>query len=160
MLNKIKPDFYQLHYTKLTPEWLLAQNVKFILADLDGTLAPQDEGADEAFGLWLDAIQKAGVGLIIVSNNGQERVDEFVLKHKIGQCKKPLARVIEARLFHKGLAPETTLFLGDQLFTDIWCAKKLGVRSVLVESIRGKEDAFRQLKRVAENYLLKRWKMK
>lgn len=163
LLEQFQPNFYYTHYTQLTPDWLNEQGVKFILADLDGTLAPQDEAAGEAFDGWLSAIQEAGVGLVIVSNNTQKRVDAFVSRHKIvglGDCKKPRTKTIEEKLFYKGLQPETTIFLGDQLFTDIWCANKMALRSVLVNSIPGKEDAFRKVKRSAENYLLKRWKMK
>lgn len=151
------------HFTDLSPQWLQEKNVKFILADLDGTLAPQDAEAGEDFNAWLQSIQANGVGLIIVSNNAQQRVDAFVAKHKLvglGACKKPRTKVIEEQLFYKGLNPETTLFLGDQLFTDVWCGNTLGVTTVLVDSIPGKEDVFRKVKRKLEQYLLKRWNMK
>ena len=163
MFKRFKPNFYYQHYTELTPEWLIKQKVKFILADLDGTLAPDGEKEGEEFAAWYKSIEQAGVGLIVVSNNAQARVDDFVARYKIvgfGKCQKPLPKKIQEQLFYKGLNPETTLFLGDQLFTDIWCANKLGLRSVMVESIPGKEDTFRKMKRVVEHTLLKRWKMR
>lgn len=163
LLEVLKPTFYYAHYTNLTSQWLKEHKVKFILADLDGTLAPQDEEAGEEFETWLQEIQQAGIGLIIVSNNSQQRVDEFVAKHKIvglGVCKKPSTKQIEEKFFYQGLRPETTLFLGDQLFTDVWCGNQLGLKTVLVDSIPGKEDTFRKIKRTLETYLLKRWNMK
>lgn len=150
-------------YTSLTPEWLTAHKIKFILSDLDGTLAPHNEQEEETFAAWYKSIEQVGVGLIIVSNNDHKRVDDFVVRHKIvgvGRCKKPNTKTIEEAFFYKGLHPDTTLFMGDQLFTDIWCANKLQVRSVLVDWIPGEEDLLLKIKRVAERYLLKGWNLK
>ena len=57
------------HFTELTPEWLEENSVKFILADLDGTLAAHNEDLDKEFRKWYKEIEKKGVGVIIVSNN-------------------------------------------------------------------------------------------
>ena len=50
---------------------------------------------------------------------------------------------------------ETTLFVGDQLFTDVWGAKRLGIRNVLVNPIDKKEEIQIVLKRYLERIVLK-----
>ena len=46
--------------------------------------------------------------------------------------------------------PETTMFVGDQLFTDVWGAKKAGIRTWLVKPIHPKEEIQIVLKRRLE----------
>ena len=47
-----------------------------------------------------------------------------------------------------------TLFVGDQLFTDIWGAKKAGIRTFLVKPIHPKEEIQIVLKRYLEKIVL------
>lgn len=49
-----------------------------------------------------------------------------------------------------GTAADTTLFVGDQLFTDVWGAKKAGILSILVKPIHPKEEIQIVLKRRLE----------
>lgn len=148
-------------YKEITPEWLQKQNVKFILSDLDATLTKHNclHNEEEAaqFRVWYNSIEKAGVGLIVVSNNKQEHVDCFVSQYKlvgIGNCKKPSIQKIQHELFQKGLSPSHSLFIGDQLFTDWLCAKQLGVSFAYIQPISSEEPFFIRLKRKIEKQLL------
>ena len=49
-----------------------------------------------------------------------------------------------------GTAPGETLFVGDQLFTDVWAAKKLGIVTYLVKPIHPREEIQIVLKRRLE----------
>ena len=49
---------------------------------------------------------------------------------------------------------EQTLFIGDQLFTDVWGAKKAGIRTILVKPIDKKEEIQIVLKRYLEKIVL------
>ena len=53
-----------------------------------------------------------------------------------------------------GTDKENTLFVGDQLFTDIWGAKKAGIRTFLVKPIHPKEEIQIVLKRYLEKIVL------
>ena len=55
---------------------------------------------------------------------------------------------------HMGTTKETTLFVGDQLFTDVWGAKKLGITTYLVKPIHPKEEIQIILKRKLEGIIL------
>ena len=50
--------------------------------------------------------------------------------------------------------PENTVFVGDQLFTDVWGAKKAGIATYLVKPIHPKEEIQIVLKRYLEKIVL------
>ncbi|MFR7900874.1 MAG: HAD hydrolase-like protein [Ruminococcus sp.] len=50
--------------------------------------------------------------------------------------------------------PGNTVFIGDQLFTDIWGAKNAGLRNILVKPINPKEEIQIVLKRYLERIVL------
>ncbi len=47
-----------------------------------------------------------------------------------------------------------SLFIGDQLFTDVWGAKRAGIRNILVKPIHPKEEIQIVLKRYLERIVL------
>ncbi len=53
-----------------------------------------------------------------------------------------------------GTEAENTLFVGDQLFTDIYGANRAGIRSILVSPIHPKEEIQIVLKRFLERPVL------
>ena len=54
-----------------------------------------------------------------------------------------------------GTTPETTLFVGDQIFTDIWGANRANIHSILVKQIASHEEIQIVLKRFLEKIVLK-----
>ena len=49
---------------------------------------------------------------------------------------------------------DTTYFVGDQLFTDVWGAKRAGIPNILVKPIHPKEEIQIVLKRYLEKIVL------
>jgi len=159
-MKRVKPTYFFDHFSSITETWLKEKNIKTIISDLDSTLAPDGQDADESFRLWLTMLEKHHVALIIVSNNNEKRVNVFLEKYQLvgyAHCGKPSIKKIDRELFQKGLEPETTLFLGDQLFTDMWCGNKLGVQTALVRPIPGHEPLLIRGKRLVEKMLMKNW---
>ena len=56
-----------------------------------------------------------------------------------------------------GTTAENTLFIGDQLFTDVWGAKRVGIRCVLTKPIDPKEEIQIVLKRYLEKPVLREY---
>ena len=54
--------------------------------------------------------------------------------------------------------PETTLFVGDQIFTDVWGANRAGVYSILVKQIARHEEIQIVLKRKLEKIVLRSYR--
>ena len=53
-----------------------------------------------------------------------------------------------------GVGKEQTLFVGDQLFTDVWGAGHAGIHTILVSPINPKEEIQIVLKRYLEKPIL------
>ena len=59
-----------------------------------------------------------------------------------------------------GTNKQNTLFVGDQLFTDIWGAKRIGIRNILVKPINEHEEIQIVIKRYFEKIILKEYRQK
>ena len=53
-----------------------------------------------------------------------------------------------------GCTEKDSLFVGDQLFTDVWGAKRAGMYTILVQPIHPKEEIQIVLKRYLEKIVL------
>ena len=49
-----------------------------------------------------------------------------------------------------GATKETTIFIGDQILTDVWAAHNAGIRAIVVPPINDRKDLLTRLKRVLE----------
>lgn len=73
---------------------------------------------------------------------------------------KPSIKNYEKAMKIMGTTKERTLFVGDQLFTDVWGAKRTGIHSILVKPIHPKEEIQIVLKRYLEKIVLHFYKKK
>lgn len=161
LMKYFKPDFELDHFSKMDANWLEHHRVKTIFSDLDSTLAIHDEPGGDDLRTWIQMLKNHHVKLVIASNNSQGRVDRFCKPFGIigfGKCAKPAPYKLRKHMDEIGASTETSIFLGDQLFTDVWCGKLLNIRTVLVKPI-GKEHEPIQivLKRKLETIVKKRW---
>ena len=79
----------------------------------------------------------------LLSNNKEPRVKSFAQQVKcpyIYKGGKPGAKGYKKAMETMGTDVKNTLFVGDQLFTDIWGANRLGIQTVLVRPINPKEE--------------------
>ena len=100
-----------------------------------------------------------GLGLktCLLSNNKEPRVKSFAEQVKcpyIYKGGKPGAKGYKKAMETMGTDVKNTLFVGDQLFTDIWGANRLGIQTVLVRPINPKEEIQIVLKRYLEKPVL------
>ena len=135
-----------------------ANGKRALLYDIDNTLvrhgAPADEKAVELF----KKLNRIGFKTCLISNNREPRVRSFA--EKVGalylwKAGKPSPRGFEAACAMMKASPKQTLFIGDQLFTDIWGANRAGIDTILVEPIHPKEEIQIILKRRLEWIVLK-----
>ena len=94
---------------------------------------------------------------MLLSNNKEPRVKRFakqVDSAYIYKAGKPGRKNYMKAMEEMGTNPGTTLFVGDQLFTDVWGAKRTGIYSILVKPIHPKEEIQIVLKRYLEKIVL------
>ena len=53
--------------------------------------------------------------------------------------------------------PGSTLFLGDQIFTDVVAARRMGLRAAVVPPIKDKKTVFFRFKRLMERPIMRRY---
>ena len=119
------------------------ENIKTILCDLDNTLDSYrtKTPSKRVFEL-KETLAKAGIDLIIVSNNTGKRVTEYASALDvpfISSIRKPFAKKLLAKMKDMGIDLSTTMLIGDQTVTDIPCGNRAGVKTVLTDKIV-KED--------------------
>ena len=161
MLGRLMPDFFFDTFRGVTVDFLCREGIRFLLVDIDNTLAPYEEALpNEQVIEWARAMREGGIAVALVSNNHAERVELF--SRDLGfpafaDCHKPLKKKPLAIMAQMGAVREQTATLGDQIFTDVWCARALGVRAILVPPIRDKKTLFFRFKRALEKPILRRY---
>ena len=131
-----------------------SHDIKAILSDVDNTLSPyEDATPSEAVKKWIGDMQSEGIKIALVSNNHADRITLYNSEMSLPafyDAKKPSRKAyIEAA---KALSVEIgeCAVLGDQLLTDCWSARRLGITAIIVPPIRDRRDLFHRIKRLAE----------
>lgn len=157
MFEKFFPDecadsTYEIDFEKLWQE-----GYRGLLFDIDNTLvphgAPADGRAKELFG----RLKKIGFKSCFLSNNQRGRVESFnreIGEQFIENAHKPSTKNYQRAMELLGTHTGNTLFIGDQLFTDIYGAKRAGIRNILVKPIHPKEEIQIVLKRYLEKIVM------
>ena len=157
MLARFYPDkeavsAYEIDYVKL-----YEQGYRGILFDIDNTLVPHGAPADEAAVRLFRYLRDIGFQTMLISNNKEPRVKGFadaVGSAYLFKAGKPGRKGYRSGMKKIGTLPENTLFVGDQLFTDVWGAKRIGIYSILVKPMDPKEEIQSVLKRYLEAIVL------
>lgn len=135
----------------------LAKTKRGVIFDIDNTLALHGEPADTRTVELFERLRGLGMETCLLSNNKEPRVASFagqVKSRYIYKADKPSRKGYRRAMELMGTTAEETLFVGDQLFTDVWGAKRTGVESVLVKPINPKEEIQIRLKRYPERLVL------
>ena len=134
-----------------------------IIYDIDNTLvmhgAPADKRSIELF----EKLRFIGFKTILLSNNRDERVKPFaeaVGSPYIYKAGKPGKRGYLEAMRMMSTVPETTLLVGDQIFTDVWGANRCGIETILTSPIDPREEIQIVLKRRLEWLVLKSYRKK
>lgn len=134
-------------------EALYAAGYRGVIFDVDNTLVPHGAPADEKAIAFFKRLRELGFATCTLSNNKEPRVKSFaesVGSKYIFKANKPSKKGYQKAMEMLGTDEGTTLFVGDQLFTDVWGAKRTGILSYLVKPIHPKEEIQIVLKRRLE----------
>jgi hypothetical protein len=151
------PDEYRDSAYEIDYDALYAQGYRGLLFDIDNTLVPHGAPADERAKALFRHLQELGFKSCFLSNNQIERVSSF--NREVGQifiedAHKPSTRNYIKAMELLGTDTKNTIFIGDQLFTDVYGAKRAGIRNILVKPIHPKEEIQIVLKRYLEKIVL------
>ena len=154
-------NLYPKEYMKSTYEIDFAKyrekGYRAIIFDIDNTLVEHGAPADERSIRLFEKLQALGYDIMLLSNNKEPRVKMFndaVHVKYIYKAGKPGTKNYYAAMVMMGSDISNTLFVGDQLFTDVWGANRAGIYSILVQPIDKKEEIQIVLKRYLEKIVL------
>lgn len=157
MLERFYPDHEVESSYDIDYQGLYRKGYRGVIFDIDNTLVPHGAPADEEAKALFARLREIGLQTFLLSNNKEPRVKSFaedVGSKYLFKGGKPGAAGYEKAMERMGTEPENTLFVGDQLFTDIWGAKRAGIDTWLVQPIHPKEEIQIVLKRHLERIVL------
>lgn len=143
-------------------EGLYKKGYRGLIYDIDNTLVEHGNDANEEVIKLFRRLNKIGFRICLLSNNKAPRVRRFyrgvsikgVRLHYIFNAHKPSRKNYRRAMLVMGTTKKNTLFIGDQLFTDVYGANRTGIRSFLVKPINKREEIQIVLKRPLEKIVL------
>ncbi len=149
-------------------------NIKYIFSDLDNTLDPYyNKVASTRTIEYINKITASNITFIVISNNSKKRVTLYINSIKndkikwISRAWKPRTRKIDAFIKENNIDKSQSIFIGDQLITDIKVANKLNIRCILTKELVNKNQLISKFnkyrakliyKKLDKKGLLKGWR--
>ncbi len=157
MFEMFFPDEYVASTYVIPFEKLYEEGYRGVIFDIDNTLVPHGAPADARAKKLFAKLEELGFEACLLSNNKEPRVKMF--NEEIGafyifDAHKPSRKNYQKAMELMGTDIHTTVFVGDQLFTDVWGAKRTGMRNILVKPIHPKEEIQIVFKRKLEKIVL------
>lgn len=153
-MKKFYPDRVVDIFSEVTNEYLIENNIKGLILDVDNTLVTYEEPEPTKEVInWIDGIKASNIKVCIVSNGRKERVEMFNKYLKLPavyEAGKPLNKGFEEAMGVMGVNAENTAIMGDQIFTDIYGGNRLNMITIYVKPISLNEIIPIKAKRLLE----------
>lgn len=157
MKNQLHPTWWVSSTYQIDFQQLYQDGYRGIIFDIDNTLVPHGAPADERAKALFASLKQIGFQCCLLSNNQEPRVKMFnedVQVHYIFNAHKPRRENYRQACQIMGTEIENTIFIGDQVFTDVWGANRTGIDTILVGPIHPREEIQIVLKRILEKPIL------
>ena len=126
---------------------LLQKGYKGIIFDIDMTLVPHGADSTAEIDALFKSIQAAGLKTLLLTNNSEERVKRFIRNiDTLYLC--------DAQKPNPECRKNETLFIGDQIFIDIYGANKCGIANILVKYVTAEVETKIGIRRNLEKIIL------
>ena len=163
MFERFFPDHTVASTYEIDYERLYQQGYRGILFDIDNTLVEHGSAATAKAKALFARLKGIGFECCLISNNKMKRVHSFnetIGVHMVFNAHKPAKKGYYYAMDLMDTRPENTVFVGDQLFTDIFGAKRIGLKNYLVKPINKREEFQIVLKRRLERVVLWEYRSK
>lgn len=157
ILDRFYPGEYVDSTYEIDFDRLYKEGCRGIIFDIDNTLVPHGAPADERACALFSHLKELGYQCMLLSNNKEPRVKMFndaVGVSYIFKAGKPNPANYRKAMELMGTDQRNTIFVGDQIFTDVYGANLAGIRTILVKPIHPKEEIQIVLKRYLEKIVL------
>ena len=136
---------------------LLQKGYKGIIFDLDMTLVPHGADSTKEIDELFKTIHSVGLKTILLTNNSEERVKRFIKNIDtlyLCDAQKPDTEWYLKAVEMMGIQKSETVFIGDQIFIDIYGANKSGIANILVKYVTAEVETKIGIRRNLEKMIL------
>lgn len=158
MIKNFFPYEYMESVFAIDYQKLYSLGYKGVIFDIDNTLVHHGEDSTPEIDDLFREIHKIGLKTLLLSNNDTERIERFLRNIDspyIPDADKPDTRNYYRALEMLQLKKDEVVFVGDQIFTDIYGANKCGIANILVKFLQYEHETKIGKKRTVEKYILK-----
>ncbi len=157
MFRKLRPHQTEDSICGIDLTCLYSRGFRNIIIDLDNTITAWNRSQIEPrLYDWFRAAKNLGFNVCILSNGSYRRVS--VVASKLGikaapKKAKPMTRAFKNAIGMLDATPETTVVIGDQIFTDILGGNRVNLYTILVNPISKKEFIGTKFTRLMEKLI-------
>lgn len=165
MLKVFCPSMWIKSIYEIRPEDLIESGIRGVILDLDNTLIHWNSKIQsgvitqelELARSWVWSLTSAGLKVCIVSNNAKARVKVFadvIGVPALAGAGKPRRKAFLEALDMMSTGVTDTVCIGDQVFTDVFGANRLGLTTILVTPLAKREFMGTRVVRLFESLVL------
>lgn len=155
------PKIYLKNVQEITYEMLKENGILGVILDVDNTLIDYYKNMPEGVLEWCIDLKQKGIRFCIASNSNKKEKVEMVAKKLdipyVYFAKKPLKKGLITASRKMEIESNKVAVVGDQIFTDILGANRVGMFSILVEPIEEKDILITLIKRPIENRIKRKY---
>ena len=155
------PDGYFDKVRDIKIEYLIENNIKAIILDVDNTLIDYYKVFPEGTKEWVENVKKQGIKFCILSNSNKiskvKEVANIIDVPYFYFAKKPLKGGFKKAKKLLNEESKNIAVIGDQIMTDVIGANRCKMFSILVKPIKEKDIIITKVKRPIENLIIKKY---
>ena len=163
-MDNFIPDMYQKSIYHINYDKLKDDGIKCLLFDLDNTCVPfKDKEPNKKLIDLFERLKDMDFKVIIFSNATKKRITPFKNGLKVdcsASSKKPNTNKLMKVIKMFGYDLSEVVLIGDQLFTDILCGNRAGIKTVLVNPMSKDDLLFTKFFRYFERKKFKKFAKK
>ena len=156
----LKPNAYFSKVQDITIGFLIKNEIKALILDVDNTLIDYNKNLSDEVIKWALNLQGQGIKIYILSNsNKHEKVKNVADKINapyINFAKKPFKKGFLKVKENLKIEEKRIAVVGDQIFTDIIGGNRCNMFTILVDPVDEKDFWYTAWKRPIENKLKKK----
>ena len=136
---------------------LFQKGYKGVIFDIDMTLVPHGADSTQEIDELFQTVHRAGLKTLLLTNNSEERVKRFIKNIDtlyLCDANKPNPEGFLKAVEMLGVNKNETVFIGDQIFIDIYGANRCGIASILVKYVTAEVETRIGIRRNLENVIL------
>ena len=141
---------------------LVQKGYKGIIFDIDMTLVPHGADSTKEIDALFKTIHELGLKTLLLTNNSEERVRRFTKNIDtlyLCDANKPEPEGFLKAVEMMEIKKEETVYIGDQIFIDIYGANKCGIANILVHYVTAEAETKIGIRRNLEKIILKLYRI-